>query len=53
MHFLPEKIDDYAVAHSQEEPIILKLSAKGMRMINKLGLSEALKRAKAEGHYNG
>ena len=37
----------------QEEPITLKLSAKGMRMINKLGLDEALKRAKAEGHYSG
>lgn len=35
------------------EPLILKLSAKGMRIINKIGLDEALKRAKAEGHYNG
>lgn len=35
----------------KKEPIVLKLSAKGMRMINKLGLEEALKRAKADGHY--
>jgi caffeoyl-CoA O-methyltransferase len=28
MHFLPEKIDDYAVAHSQEEPIILQELSK-------------------------
>lgn len=31
--------------------VVIKLSAKGMRMINKLGLEEALKRAKAAGHY--
>ena len=24
MHFLPEKIDNYVVAHSQEEPNILQ-----------------------------
>ncbi len=24
MHFLPEKIDDYVVKHSQEEPVLLK-----------------------------
>ncbi|MFK7755343.1 MAG: 50S ribosomal protein L28 [Flavobacteriales bacterium] len=34
-----------------EEPITLKVSAKGMRIINKLGIEEALKRAKADGHY--
>ncbi|MFL3662071.1 MAG: O-methyltransferase [Polaribacter sp.] len=28
MHFLPEKIDDYAVAHSQEEPVILQELSK-------------------------
>ena len=28
MHFLPEKIDDYAVAHSQKEPLILQELAK-------------------------
>ena len=28
MHFLPEKIDDYAVAHSQEEPLILQELSK-------------------------
>ena len=24
MHFLPEKLDDYIVSHSQEEPQLLK-----------------------------
>ncbi|MEN8879305.1 MAG: methyltransferase, partial [Polaribacter sp.] len=24
MHFLPEKLDDYVVEHSQQEPQILK-----------------------------
>ncbi|MEZ7887905.1 MAG: 50S ribosomal protein L28 [Flavobacteriales bacterium] len=51
--FYPNLFKKKYHVEGQEEPIILKLSAKGMRMINKLGLSEALKRAKAEGHYNG
>ena len=28
MHFLPEKIDDYAVAHSQDEPVLLQELSK-------------------------
>lgn len=51
--FYPNLFKKKYHVEGQEEPITLKLSAKGMRMINKLGLVEALKRAKAEGHYSG
>ena len=51
--FYPNLFKKKYQLEGEKEPIILKLSAKGMRMINKLGLEEALKRAKAEGHYNG
>ena len=33
--------------------ITLKLSAAGLRTINKIGVSAALKRAKLDGFYNG
>lgn len=46
MHFLPEKIDDYAVAHSQEEPELLqKLTRETWQKV--------LAPRMSSGHYQG
>lgn len=51
--FYPNLFKKKYFVEGSDQPLVLKLSAKGMRIINKVGLEEALKRAKAEGHYNG
>lgn len=51
--FYPNLFKKNYMLEGSSEPISLKISAKGMRIINKIGLEEALKRAKAEGHYKG
>ncbi|MCD4723987.1 MAG: 50S ribosomal protein L28 [Bacteroidales bacterium] len=37
----------------EDKWITLKVSASGLRTINKKGISEALKDAKEQGHYKG
>lgn len=37
---------------AEDRWVTLKVSAAGIRAINKLGLQEALKRAEANGYYN-
>ncbi len=49
--FYPNLFKKKYEVEGQKDPITLKVSAKGMRIINKLGIEEALKRAKADGHY--
>lgn len=36
----------------EDKYITLKVSAKGMRIIDKMGISKALQKAKEQGHYN-
>ena len=51
--FYPNLFKKKYQIEGRDESIVLKVSAKGMRIINKVGLEEALKRARAAGHYNG
>ena len=43
MHFIPEKIDNYVVAHSQQEPILLQELSKAtwQKVLNPRMLSGA------------
>ena len=50
--FYPNLFKKKYYLEGSDEPLTLKVSAKGMRIINKVGLEEALKRAKAAGHYS-
>ncbi len=51
--FYPNLFKKKYYLDGSDEALTLKVSAKGMRIINKVGLEEALKRAKAAGHYSG
>ncbi|NND78232.1 MAG: 50S ribosomal protein L28 [Flavobacteriales bacterium] len=48
--FNPNLLNKKFYLESEKRWIRLKLSAKGLRLINRVGLEEALKRAKADGH---
>lgn len=48
--FNPNLINKKFYLESEKRWIRLKLSTSGLRLINRVGLEEALKRAKADGH---
>jgi large subunit ribosomal protein L28 len=51
--FAPNLQDRKYYLPEEKKWVTLRVSTNGMRTINKIGLSEALKRAKAKGYYNG
>lgn len=51
--FAPNLQDRKYFIPEENRTVSLRVSAAGMRTINKLGISAALKKAKADGHYNG
>ena len=51
--FAPNLQDRKFYLAEEKKWVSLRVSTNGMRTINKIGLAEALKRAKAKGYYNG
>lgn len=51
--FAPNLQDRKYYLEAEKRWVTLRVSVNGMRTINKIGLAEALKRAKAKGYYNG
>ncbi|MBK6541465.1 MAG: 50S ribosomal protein L28 [Flavobacteriales bacterium] len=49
--FAPNLQDKRYFLPEEKKWVTLRVSANGMRTIDKIGLSEALKRAKAKGYY--
>lgn len=50
--FHPNIIDKRFFLPEEDRWIKLRVSAAGLRTINKLGIAEAMKRAKAKGHLS-
>jgi large subunit ribosomal protein L28 len=50
--FAPNLQDRRFYLPEEKKWISLRVSTAGLRTISKLGLAEALRRAKAQGHYN-
>lgn len=51
--FAPNLQDRTYFIPEENKSVSIRVSAAGMRTINKLGIAAALKKAKAAGHYNG
>lgn len=51
--FYPNLIDKKFYIPSEEKWVKLRISTSALRTINKVGIEEAIRRAKAEGHYSG
>lgn len=51
--FAPNLQDRKYFIPEENKTVTLRVSAAGMRTINKLGISAAIRKAKADGHYNG
>ena len=49
--FAPSLQDRKYFLEAEKKWVTLRVSTNGMRTINKIGLAEALKRAKAKGYY--
>ncbi len=50
--FHPNIMDKRFFIPEENRWVKLRVSAAGLRTINKLGIAEAMKRAKAKGHLN-
>lgn len=51
--FYPNLVTKKFYIPEEDSWITLKVSTKAMKTINKVGITEAIKRAKAAGHYTG
>lgn len=51
--FVPNLQDRKYFIPEENRTVKLRVSAAGMRTISKIGIAEALKRAKEKGHYTG
>lgn len=51
--FAPNLQDVKYFIPEENRTVALRVSAAGMRTISKLGITAALKKAKAAGHFNG